>query len=258
MSRSHDARRFRLTLASLSHLYPVSDARLDALAENPQWADHHDVHDLVGELTARRLRRGPPAPIEAPRTPEDVRRDPRVGDTVYRAGSQGAQPFARVAAVLDGYVVVEVPDGRPLVWTVAHWGFQGVAGDRYEHVAVEEVPAPPERARAHGALGTWGDPEAYETFAAYKATRKHLRRRRADKAAAHERVLNFGQHRNDAQYVQDALDHSEGVVYAGRPRYNRNYRHLPTPATPDDAPTSPYEAAPAPAPETLAAVWPSR
>jgi len=250
MSRSHDARRWRLTLAALSHLYPVSDARLDALAENPQWADHHDVCDLVGELTARRLRRGPPAPVEAPRTPEDVRRDPRVGDTVLRSDGR---PFARVAAVLDGgYVVVEVPDGRPLVWTVAHWGFQGVPGDRYEHAAVEEVPAPPERARAHGVLGTWGDPEAYRTWAAYKATRKHLRRRRADKAAAHERVLNFGQHRNDAQYIQDALDRDD--PYAGRPRYNRNYRHLPVP---DDAPAAPYEA-PAPPTETLAAVWPSR
>lgn len=250
MSRSHDARRWRLTLAALSHLYPVSDARLDALAENPQWADHHDVCDLIGELTARRLRRGPPAPVEAPRTPEDVRRDPRVGDTVLRSDGR---PFARVAAVLDGgYVVVTVPDGHPLVWTTKHWGFQGVAGDRYVHVPGD---APAVRDEA-GDQGAWGYPEAYRTFAAYKATRKHLRRRRDDKHAAHERVHSFGLGRNDADYITEALNRSDRGVYAGPPHTNRNYRPL---YAPDDTPDDDHRlrsAHTARGSETLGDIWP--
>ena len=249
MSPSHEARRWRLTLASLSHLYPVSDHRLDVLADHPEWADHHDVHDMIGELTAGRMRRAPLPPVEDPRTEADVRRDPRVGDTVLRTDGR---PFARAAAVLDGYVVVTVPDGHPLVWATKHWGFQGVAGDRYVHVPGD---APAVRDEA-GDQGAWGYPEAYRTFAAYKATRKHLRRRRHDKESAHERVLRFALGRNDADYITEALNRADRGVYAGPPHTNRNYRPLYTHEdTPDDDHRL-RSAHTARGSETLGDIWP--
>ena len=240
MSPSHEARRFRKALAAGAKHNALSDARLDTLTDHPYWADHHDVHDLIGEVTAGRMRRAPLPPVEDPRTEADVRRDPRVGDTVCHADGR---PFARVASVIDGYVVVTVPDDHPLVWTTKHWGFQGVAGDRYVHVPGD---APAVRDESEPAQGAWGYPEAYRTFAAYKATRKHLRRRRDDKAEAHERVLRFALGRNDADYITEALNRADRGVYAGPPHTNRNLRDL------YDGPTAAGDDAPG----ALGAVWP--
>lgn len=256
MSRRHEARRFRLSIAAGARL---SEERLDALADNPRWADHHDIFDLIGEVTAGRMRRAPLPPVEDPRTEADVRRDPRVGDMVLHADGR---PFAAVAAILPGgYVAVTVPDGHPLVWTVRHWGFQGVAGDRYVHVPGEEGPTAqsltPPRVSTKGWIGQRAD--AHLAWEEYKGARKTLRRRRADhKAYMADHVLGrWSPMRDDVEALEAAVRRG-GRPFSGRPRYNRAYREFPVPApVPSGIDTEWYAPSTDETPATLADVWPA-